>query len=170
MRTPRCRHVSSVPPRDLRPGLGTSPQVLRPKPVKPATDGFEAQTTKPATDGFEAQTTKPFDACHHGPRSPESPGRPSSQLCLRARHLVPVDTVTPVFLRPSMSQVSATTACHPAIWSRSPSLTSALHRSRSISTARPPWPSPRHRLPDPQLGTCTSRTKKHVARHTAVCQ
>jgi len=26
--------------------------------VKPAIDGFEAQTTKPATNGFEAQTTK----------------------------------------------------------------------------------------------------------------
>ncbi len=92
-RTHRCRHAPSVPGRNRS-------QVLRPKPVKPATDGFEAQTTKPATDGFEAQTTKPFDACHHGPRSPEQPGRPSSPLDLRARHLVPVDTVTPCVLAP----------------------------------------------------------------------
>src|SRR5579859_7844925 len=33
-----------------------------------------------------------------------------------------------VSLRSSMSQVSATTACHPAIWSLDPSITSALPR------------------------------------------
>jgi hypothetical protein len=33
--------------------------VLRPKPVKPIADGFEAQTTKPSIIGFENQTGKP---------------------------------------------------------------------------------------------------------------
>jgi len=41
-----------------------------------------------------------------------------------------------VHLHSSMSQMSATTAGHPASWSVSPSLTSALHRSRSVSTTR----------------------------------
>src|SRR5579859_6002738 len=75
------------------------PRVVRSR-LEPPTDGFEAQTTKPATDGFEAKPPKLFDACHHGPRSPEQPGRPSSPLDLRARHLVPVDTVTPRVLAP----------------------------------------------------------------------
>ena len=39
----RCHHVSIGPPF----------QVLRPKLVKPAADGFEAQTTKPSILGFE---------------------------------------------------------------------------------------------------------------------
>jgi hypothetical protein len=33
--------------------------VLRPKPVKPAADGFKAQTTKLSTPSFETQTSKP---------------------------------------------------------------------------------------------------------------
>ena len=39
----RCHHVFVDPPF----------QVLRPKLVKPAADGFEAQTTKPSIPGFE---------------------------------------------------------------------------------------------------------------------
>ena len=138
------------------------PRIVRSRP-EPPPDGFEAQTIKPATDGFEA---KPSNLRHV---SPPDLDRPSCQV-VRA----PSSACAPVIstrstrslhalLRSSMYQVSATTACHPAIWSVSPSLMSALHRSQSISTARPPWPSPRRRLPDPQLGTCTTRTKKHVA-------
>jgi hypothetical protein len=32
--------------------------VLRPKPVKPTADGFEARTMKPSITGFENQTGK----------------------------------------------------------------------------------------------------------------
>ena len=112
------------------------PMVLRPKPPN--------RSTHVTTD-----LDRPSSQVVRAPRSTCAPGILSQST--RSLH---------VFLRPSMSQVSATTACHPAIWSVSPSLTSALHRSRSISTARPPWPSPRRRLPDPQLSTCTTRTKK----------
>ena len=122
--------------------IGTSARVLRPKPPNRAASSVPC-TRPPPTRVLPPQT--------------------STAVALSTRSLH-------VSSRSSMSQVSATTACHPAIWSLSPSLTSALHHSRSIGTARPPWPSPRRRLPDPQLGTCTTRTKKHVARHTAVCQ
>jgi len=43
MKASRCHHVSVGPPF----------QVLRPKLVKPAADGFEAQTTKLSIPGFE---------------------------------------------------------------------------------------------------------------------
>jgi hypothetical protein len=33
--------------------------ILSPKPVKPTTNGFEAQTTKPSMPSFESQTSKP---------------------------------------------------------------------------------------------------------------
>jgi hypothetical protein len=48
-------------------------------------------------------------------------------------------------------QVSATVASHPVSWSLGPSLTSVLHRSGSINTARhvPTWPLPHHRPSSP---------------------
>jgi hypothetical protein len=68
--------IQASPQRKLRdatmcPPIRHSP-VLRPKPVKPAADGFEAQTTKiihpmflrlkppNPSDGFEDETTKPL--------------------------------------------------------------------------------------------------------------
>jgi hypothetical protein len=39
--------------------LTPSLPILRPKPVKSAVNGFEAQITNPSAHGFEAQTSKP---------------------------------------------------------------------------------------------------------------
>ena len=118
-RTPRCRHVPSIPPRNLRPG-------------------FEAQTRKPSAGSVLHTRSRPSDACHHRPRpvGPPSPPEP------RSTHASAVLTrSTPslhVFLHLLMFQVSATAASRPASRSLGPSLTSVLHRSRSVGTARPP--------------------------------
>jgi hypothetical protein len=45
---------------------------LRPKPVKPSTDCFEAQTIKPPVPGFKAQTNKLTF-----PGFEDQPGKPS---------------------------------------------------------------------------------------------
>jgi hypothetical protein len=48
--------------------LETSARVLRPKPVKPATDGFEARTTKPPASSVLHTRPPPLDTCHRRPR------------------------------------------------------------------------------------------------------
>jgi hypothetical protein len=71
-RTPRCRHVPSVPPRNLRPD-------------------FEAQTRKPVTDGFEAQTTKPLvsSVLHTHPPPMALRTKPPNSRCRRVSDLPP---------------------------------------------------------------------------------
>ena len=100
--------------------------------MKPAIDGFEAQTTKPATDDFEV---KPSNLRHVSPPDLDRPSRQVVRAPRSASTLAILSWSTRslhVSLRPSMSQVSATTACHPAIWSLDPSLTTALPR-RSVT-------------------------------------
>jgi hypothetical protein len=77
-RTPRCRHVPSIPPRNLRPS-------------------FEAQTRKPATDGFEAQTTKPLmsSVLHTRPMSMVLRTKPPNPRCRRVSDLPPSMTPLP---------------------------------------------------------------------------
>jgi hypothetical protein len=48
--------------------LGTSAWVLRPKPVKPATDDFETQTTKPPASSVLHTRPPLLDTCHRCPR------------------------------------------------------------------------------------------------------
>jgi hypothetical protein len=130
-RTPRCCHVPSIPPWNLRPG-------------------FETQTRKPATDGFEAHTCPPpLDTCH---RHPQSAGHQVlwASLDLYVLRLDSVNTVTPMY----------TCACRcprcqpPQLVTRSPGL--SIQASRSPFTALSPstrhvstWPSPRRRSPPP---------------------
>jgi hypothetical protein len=89
-RTPWCRHVLSVPPRNLRPS-------------------FEAQTRKPAIDGFEAQTTKPLASSVLHTRLPPMVLRtkPPNPRCRRVSDLPPSMTHLPSSLtRPtSLCQV-----------------------------------------------------------------
>jgi hypothetical protein len=129
-RTPRCRHVPFVPPRNLRPGFETQTR-------KPATDGFEVQTTKPPVSSILHTRPPPLDTCHRRPRSAVrqvllSPARLACPPSWFGQH-----SHFHVHLCLSMSQMSTTAAGHPASWSLGPSLTSVLHRSWSIDTARP---------------------------------
>jgi hypothetical protein len=61
-----------------------------------------------------------------------------------------------------MSQVWATTASHPSSWSLGPNLTSALHRSRSVGTARPYLTFTSPSTTASKLHTCTTQAKRHV--------
>jgi hypothetical protein len=138
--TPRCRHVPSVPPRNLR-------------------SGFETQTRKPVTDGFEVQTTKPrsrvaysirvprLDRCHRRPRPISMPSPPEPRST----------RTSTVLTRSTLSLLCLLRTC------RCPSLTSVLHRSRSIDTARFYLTFTSPSTTASELHTCTTRVKRHVA-------
>ena len=118
--------------------LGTSARVLRPKPVNRPSDGFEVQTIKPSASSVLHTRPPPSDACHRRPRPAGPPSPPEPRSTHASAVLTRSTPSLHVFLHLSMSQVSATAASHPASGSLGPSLTSVLHRSRSVDTARPP--------------------------------
>ena len=138
---PRAARAWILRPKSRNP----PPMVFRAQPPNHA-PGFEAQTWKPSSDGFSGYTTKPAASStlrcvprRHVPPRPRHPARRvlwSLLLDPHVRRLDLVNTVTNALLRLSMSQVSATAAGCPASWSLSPSLTSALHRPWSVAMAR----------------------------------
>src|SRR5579859_4423848 len=81
-----------------------------------------------------------------------------------------------MFLRPSMSQVSATTACHPVIWSLDPSLMTALSPALSYSARHvhvrpsPPWSigTARHHVRPFTTATGTRHGKSPLGLYLAV--
>jgi hypothetical protein len=129
--------------------LGTSARVLRLKPVNPPLMVLRPKPPNSFTSSVLRTRPPPLDTCHRHPRpagtpSPLSVARPARPPSWLGQH-----RHSYAFLHLSMSQVSATAASHPASRSLGPSLTSILHRSRSVGTARPPWPSSRRRPPSP---------------------
>jgi hypothetical protein len=162
MRTPRCRHVLSVSHRNLHPGFEAQTR-------KPVTDGFEAQTTKLLASSvlhtrpspMVLRTKPPNPRCRRVSDlppsmtpSPSSLTRPTSLRQVPRRHHLHLELVDAIFFTMytctrRCPKLSATVASHLASLSLGPSLTSALHHSWSVDKARPPWPSPRRRLPPP---------------------
>jgi hypothetical protein len=124
---------------------------LRPKPPNPLVSSV--LHTRPP----------PLNTCHRHPRPAGTP----SPLSL-ARLACPPSSLgqhchSHVFLHLSMSQVSATAAGHLAFWSLGPSLTSVLHRSRSIGTARLYLTFSSPSTTASELHTYTTQAKRHVA-------
>jgi hypothetical protein len=143
---------------------------LRPKPVKPATNGFETQTTKPPASSVlhthppTRHVSLPSLTAH--PPSPPKPRstRTSTVLTQPTWSLL----CTLAQLRLSMSQMLATTAGHPASLSLSLSLTSVLHHFRSIGTARPYLTFTSPSITAFELQTCTPPAKRHNPTHAMV--
>jgi hypothetical protein len=126
--------------------LRTSARVLRPKPVNPPPMVvLRPKPPNPLASSILPTRPLPLDTCHRHPRPVGTPSPLSLAWPIRPPSWLGQHRHSHVFLHLSMSQVLATAASHPASGSLGPSLTSVLYRSRSVSTARPPWPSPRHR-------------------------
>ena len=190
------RPASGAPPRprDLRPGFEAQtcetrhPMVLRPKP--PNRPASSVPRTRPPPTRVTAVLDRPDAKSPEPParlaRPPSRPGRHGHSTCPCARRCPkcqPLRLATrrsgpsiqasrPPFLG---ARVLSTTRPRPPFTStvrrHGTSPRSPFHRSHRYSARQvPTWSSPRRQLPDPQLGTCTTRTKKHVARHTAVCK
>jgi hypothetical protein len=143
--------------------LGTSARVLRPKPVNSPPMVLRPKPPNPLTSSILHMRPSPLDTCHRRPR-------PAGRQVLRApaRLACPPSWLgqhghSHVHLRLSMSQMSATMAGLPASWSLGPSLTSVLHHSRSISTARLYLTFTLSSTTASKLHTCTTQAKRHVA-------
>jgi hypothetical protein len=142
--------------------LGTSARVLRLKPVNPPPMVLRPKLPNPLASSVLHTFPPPRRVSPPSligwPPSPLSPAglaRPPSWLGQHGH--------SHVHLRLSMSQVSVTVASHPASWSLGLSLTSALHRSQSIGTARLylTFTSPSTTVSE--LHTCSTQAKRHVA-------
>jgi hypothetical protein len=145
----RLDATSVIPPRVALFLLGTSARVLRPKPInrppmvlrpKPSNRPWVAYSIR-----IPRRSTC-VTAVLYWPTAKSS----WAPLDSHVRRLDSVNTVTPMYTCACRCpQMSATAASHLASWSLGLSLTSVLHRSWSIGTARLPWPSPRRRPPPP---------------------
>jgi hypothetical protein len=129
--------------------LGTSARGLRPKPVNLSPMVLRPKPPNPLTSSVLHTRPPLLDTCHRRPRLASTPSPLSLSQPACAPSWLGQHRHSHVFLHSSMSQVSATAASHPASGSLGPSLTSVLHRSLSVGTARPPWPSPRCWPPHP---------------------
>jgi hypothetical protein len=139
--------------------LGTSTRVLRPKPVNPPP--MVLRPKPPNSLASSVLRTRPpsLDTCHLRPQPTDTPSPLSLARPARPPSWLDQHCHSYVFLHLSMSQVSAIAASHPASGSLGPSLRSVLHRSRSVGTARPPWPSPRRRPPHPSSTPAQYKSK-----------
>ena len=110
----------------------------RPVPPRKLRPDFEAQTRKPSAGSVLHTRSPPSDACHRRPRPAGPPSPPEPRSTHASAVLTRSTPSLHVFLHLLMFQVSATAASRPTSRSLGPSLTSVLHRSRSVGTARPP--------------------------------
>ena len=123
-RTPRCRHVPSVPPRNLRPGLEAQTR-------KPSTRWFlDSKPTKLSASSILHTRPPPLNACHRRRRSVGHQVLQSPARFTRLPSLLDQHGHSSVYTYACQCpQMSATVAGHSASWSLSPSLMYVLHRS-----------------------------------------
>jgi hypothetical protein len=129
MRTPRCRHMSSVRPQNLRPSFEAQtrklvhPMFLRPKPPNRSRVAYSIRIPRNST-----HVTVVLD--RPGTKSSWAPLNSQVRCLTRSTWSLPC----------ALALVDVLDVSHhgwsPASWSLSPSLTSVLHRSRSIHYGR----------------------------------
>jgi hypothetical protein len=149
-RTPRCRHMSSVPPRNLRTGFEVQ-IVLRLNPPNRPRVAYSIRVPRNSmrvTTVLDRLATKSSRASARRACLPSWLGQHGHSLV----------------------QMSATMAGHPPYQFLDPSLTSVLHRSRSIDMARPYFPFISPSTTASELHTCASKSRDmlHNLTHAMV--
>ena len=143
--------------------LGTSAQVLRPKPKNRPPMVLHPKPPNPLASSVLHTRPPLLDTCH---RRPRPPGRQVIQslrsTCTSAVLTWSTRSLLHVHLCLSMSPGVTTVAGPLALRSLSPSLTSALHRSRSIGTTRLYLTFTSPSTTASELHTCEA--KRHVAQ------
>ena len=157
MPTPRCCHVSSIPPWNLYPGFEAQIREI-------GHWWFCGPNHQTAMSSVLHTRPPPLDTCHHHPRPAGQQVLMSPAWLICSLSWLSQHDHFHVHLHLSISQKTVTTDCQPASWSVGPNLKSVRHHSKSINTTRPYLTFSLSWTVAFELHTCTPQAKRYVTR------